>query len=277
MNDFRRFPIAKRCGVCYNEIKKCQKAENEVFLMIGLQLYTVRKLMKGDEDSKATLKRIKEIGYESVQPYGNIERLEGFVRAAIECDMPVLGVLTDLEVAEEFPERLFTLMEKVGAKDIGFSSNVKTGEAARDFAKRVNAFTKLAKARGFTVSYHNHSAEFIRTEEGVTVMDILISEFSGDVSLMPDTYWLQHGGIDVRAFIEKYKERISILHLKDMARTVEGQTFAALGEGNLNMRGIIETALASGIKTLVVEEDECADPISDIEKSYIYLKENRYV
>ena len=106
-------------------------------------------------------------------------------------------------------------------------------------------------------------------------MDILISEFSDNVSLMPDTYWLQHGGIDVRDFIERHKDRISILHLKDMARTAEGQTFAALGEGNLNMTGIIETALAAGIKTLVVEEDECADPISDIEKSFNYLKENK--
>lgn len=241
--------------------------------MIGLQLYTVRRLMKGDEDSKRTLEKIKKIGYDSVQPYGNIERLEGFARAAIECKMPVVGVLTDLEVCEEFPERLYSLMESVGAKDVGLSSSVRTADSARDFAKRVNAIAKEAEKRGYTVSYHNHSVEFIRAEGSATVMDILLSEFSEAVRLMPDTYWLQHGGIDVRDFIEKYKDRISILHLKDMARTAEGQTFAALGEGNMNMRGIIDTAKKCGIRTLIVEEDECSDPLSDIEISYNYLKE----
>lgn len=241
--------------------------------MIGLQLYTVRRLMKGDEDSVQTLKKIKEIGYGCVQPYGNIERLEGFARAAVVCRMPVVGVLTDVEVAEEFSDRLFSLMEMTGANDIGFSSGVRTADSARAFAKRVNAIAKEAEKRGYTVSYHNHSAEFIRAEGSATVMDILLSEFSEAVRLMPDTYWLQHGGIDVRNFIEKYKDRISILHLKDMARTAEGQTFAALGEGNMNMRGIIDTAKKCGIRTLIVEEDECLDPLSDIETSYNYLKE----
>ena len=71
--------------------------------MIGLQLYTVRRLMKGEEDSIATLKRIGEIGYGAVQPYGNIERLEGFARAAVECDMPVLGVLITCSPPRSFP------------------------------------------------------------------------------------------------------------------------------------------------------------------------------
>ena len=35
------------------------------------------------------------------------------------------------------------------------------------------------------------------------------------VNFMPDTYWLQDGGYDVRYFLEKARNRVRILHLKD--------------------------------------------------------------
>ena len=71
-------------------------------------------------------------------------------------------------------------------------------------------------------------------------MQLLIEGFDEKlVDFMPDTYWLQFGGIDVRAFIEKLSGRIKILHLKDMKRTAEGITYAEIGSGNINFNSFL--------------------------------------
>jgi sugar phosphate isomerase/epimerase len=117
----------------------------------------------------------------------------------------------------------------------------------------------LAQANGFTFSYHNHSLEFIRCASGKRVIDYVCEKFEGD--LMPDTYWLQHGGADVRDFISSHGERVKILHLKDMKREKEGVTFAEIGNGNINFAGVIECAKKKGIDVFIVEQDESEDAL----------------
>ena len=93
------------------------------------------------------------------------------------------------------------------------------------------------------------------------------------VSFMPDTYRVQHGGGDVRHFLEQVGSRVKILHLKDMTRGENGPTFAEVGCGNLWFPGILETAAACGIEEYVIEQDQCAgDPIESVAKSLSYLK-----
>ena len=54
-----------------------------------------------------------------------------------------------------------------------------------------------------------------------------------------DTYWIQHGGGDPAAWIEKVAGRIPCVHLKDMAMGADGQQLMAeVGEGNLNWAAI---------------------------------------
>lgn len=49
------------------------------------------------------------------------------------------------------------------------------------------------------------------------MMDVLVDGLDPKTtSFVLDTYWVQHGGGDVRAWMEKLAGRIDILHLKDM-------------------------------------------------------------
>ena len=108
-------------------------------------------------------------------------------------------------------------------------------------------------------TYHNHSHEFTRQENGKTFMDMLVNGLDKDTtSFVLDTYWVQHGGGDVRYWIEKLAGRIDILHLKDMKR-IDGndnvQQITEIGNGNLYWEGILETAEKSGVKYYIVEQD----------------------
>ena len=91
-------------------------------------------------------------------------------------------------------------------------------------------------------------------------------------SFVLDTYWVQHGGGDVIAWMNKLAGRIDILHLKDMAMA-DKQYITEIGQGNLNFDGIIETAEKIGVKHYVVEQDTCpGDPFDSLKISYDYIK-----
>lgn len=243
--------------------------------MIGIQLYTVRKLITDEASADAVIASLREIGYGAAQLAGNLETVELTAGACVRRGMPVVGILVNIDLCETAGERLFEIARVCGATDLGISSTAATEEDVRALVPRANAFAKKAREAGFTFSYHNHSNEFIRTACGKTVMELLLEGFDAEnVRLMPDTYWLQHGGADVRAFLAANGKRIGLLHLKDMKRTPEGQTFAEIGQGNLNFPGILETAHAVGITDVIVEQDKCdGDPLDSARISYEYLKD----
>ena len=226
--------------------------------MIGIQIYTVRALTQTVTEAEKAMRELMDMGYECIQLAGGIDNIAKDAEAAKGCGIKVIGILTNPETCEENLDRVIEIAKELGACDVGISGHAKTLAETEEFAKKANIFAKAVVKAGLTFSYHNHSHEFVRLENGKTVMENLLSLFDKEtVSLMPDTYWLQHGGIDVRDFIEKYGERVKILHLKDMKRTEEGVTFAEVGEGNLNMEGIIDVAKSKGINSFIVEQDAC--------------------
>ena len=241
---------------------------------LGVQLYTVRRLIKEEDKIKSTLFKLREIGYTSFQLYGNIEKIEQLASASLECGASIVGVLVTCAELTEEPGRLFAVCKKYGITDIGVSSNAVECENICEYVDKVNALAKDARAMGFSFSYHNHSHEFIKDKDGVSPMEYMLKYLTPDVDFMPDTYWLQHGGVDVRRFLEIVGDRTKILHLKDMKRTKDGHTYAEVGYGNLYFEGIIKTATACGIKNFVVEQDECEEnPLVSLKKSYDYIKE----
>ena len=241
--------------------------------MLGIQMYTVRSMTEMAEGADRAVLALKDMGYEAIQVAGSLEVMKNCAVAAKKHGLKVIGILSSAQTINTSFKEIIDLARDSGCYDIGISGSAKCEAEARELVKTANDLAKRVRAEGFSFSYHNHSHEFIRTECGKTVMEILMEGFSG-VDLMPDTYWLQHGGVDVRDFIEKNCKNTKILHLKDMKRTQEGVTFAEIGVGNINMPGVIKTAKAMGISDLIVEQDICdGDPLNSAKISIENLKE----
>ena len=240
---------------------------------IGAQLYTVRNTLATNEEIQRTLQAIKEIGYDSVQLFGSIELIENCARYAEETGLGIVGVLADIHICEEQERKLFEICGQYNISDIGVSSKFSECRDAEAYIRRINAFASRAKNAGFTFSYHNHGHEFIKLDCGETAMALFLKGFDAEtVDFMPDTYWIHDGGYDVRYFLNQTKNRVNILHLKDMKRTEQGHTFTEVGNGNLYFKGIIKTAVDCGIKHFVVEQDRCeGNPIESLSQSYKYV------
>ena len=97
--------------------------------------------------------------------------------------------------------------------------NFSSADEVEEFIGKANKVADALAKYGITFSYHNHSGEFIRFENGKTAFDMLIEVLTSENAyFMPDTCWIQHGGADVRHFIERLAGRIRTLHLKDMKK-----------------------------------------------------------
>lgn len=241
---------------------------------IGAQLYTVRTLLATEHKIESTIARIKEIGYNSVQLFGSVELMEKCAAFAKSAGLDIVGILVDLNTCENNRKELFELCDKYCIPDIGVSSHFPECQNVDAYIARINEFAAKVKNAGFTFSYHNHGHEFIRLADRKTAMSRFLKGFdTRTVDFMPDTYWLHDGGYDVRYFLEQTKNRVKILHLKDLRRTEQGHTFAEIGNGNLYFEGIINTALDCGITHFVVEQDSCeGNPIDSLRQSYKYIK-----
>jgi sugar phosphate isomerase/epimerase len=125
------------------------------------------------------------------------------------------------------------------------------------------------KDAGMLFMYHNHNFEFEKSD-GKYYMERLMEEFTpAELGFTLDTYWLQAAGTDVCQWIERLKDRIPCVHLKDMAILRHEAVMAPVMEGNMNFTKILETLKNTNCEYLLVEQDVCQEsPFECLKKSY---------
>ena len=250
--------------------------------VVTAQLYTVREFAKTTADLAASLKKIRDIGYTAVQVSGIGPIADADVKAMTE-DLGLKIVITHIA-----QDKLWNETDAVIAQHkLWNCKNVAIGSMPNEYRANEAGFQRFAAeaskvgeklaAAGLTFSYHNHSFEFVRFGQR-TGLDIVYAE-SDPRFLMAeiDTYWVQHGGGDPAAWIRRMKNRMPVVHFKDMVIQMgemgAKQTMAEIGEGNLNWPAIIAACQEAGVEWYAVEQDVCQrDPFESLKISYQNLK-----
>lgn len=245
---------------------------------VAAQLYTLRDYLKTPEDIENTLKKVKEMGYSSVQVSGmgtidpvRLKRITDDLGLTI-CitHTPADRLKNDLNAV--IKEHKLWNCEYVGLGCMpGEYSRSREGYSA--FARDFSVIAGKLAENGLKFAYHNHRFEFEKFD-GVTGMDILFNESDPDTfGFEIDTYWVQAGGADPVEWIKKVKGRMGVIHLKDMVIKNNEQIYAEVGEGNLNWGSILKACRDTGVKWYAVEQDECQrDPFESISISLRNLK-----
>ena len=121
-----------------------------------------------------------------------------------------------------------------------------------------NKFGKQVSDAGMTFGYHNHSAEF-KKYDGQTAFDYLFANTDPKhVKIELDVGWVAVAQQDPVAILNKYKDRVIALHVKDVGkRAADGKDPAsvALGEGVIDWKKVIGTAKANGTKAFFYEQE----------------------
>ena len=156
-------------------------------------------------------------------------------------------------------------------------------EDAQKAVEVFNAAGKVLKENGITFCYHAHGYEFQPYEDG-TLLDYIIENTDPEnVSFEMDIFWVQFGGGNPVELLKKYGNRWKLLHLKDMkegiAKDLTGGTNVEynvpLGQGELDMIGILKEARKIGIAHYFIE-DESSAVVNQVPESIAYLKSLKY-
>jgi inosose dehydratase len=166
-----------------------------------------------------------------------------------------------IAVAVEFGARHFVL---------GGGAIRSTGRRDGDYAvmaELLDEVAQRARKAGLVPSYHPHLGSLAEAPEQI---DALFAASS--IGLCADVAHLAAGGGDPVAIIDKYADRLQYVHLKDYDPNTKG--FLPLGEGALDMAGVVDAVLRSGYSDWVgVELDGYpGDPADAARRSFAYLE-----
>jgi sugar phosphate isomerase/epimerase len=263
----------------------CSTQPEEKF--IGLQLYSVRQAM--NEDAKATVAKVGEMGYKFVEAAGYGDgKFYGMSPAEFKevCEtngMQFLGSHTgqDVPTEENWDETMAWWDECIDAHaEAGVKWIVQpwmggTGYESLDGLKRYceyfNAVGEKCNQKGIRFGYHNHANEFTTELESKPVYDWMLELTDPEkVMFQLDLYWIIEGGKDPVAYFDKYPGRFELWHIKDK------EEVGASGE--IDFERIFAEREKSGARYGIVEVEEYNfEPIVSVEKSLEFLKNAEYV
>lgn len=248
---------------------------------VAMQLFTLREFCKTATDYAATLKRVREIGYQGIQLSGLGPIPESELRSIAEGEgLPIVVTHepgpTILDEPNKVADRLAALGAKYTAYPYPSKVDLSKPEEIETLIAKLDAAGAVLRKAGRQLTYHNHAFEFTGYK-GKTVLDAIYDQTSPEnLQGELDTYWVQAGGGNPAAWCARLKNRLPLLHLKDYAVAPDGKPFfAEVGYGNLDFKQIIAAAEASGCEWLLVEQDTCpGDPFESARKSFEYIKAN---
>jgi sugar phosphate isomerase/epimerase len=250
--------------------------------VLGAQLYTVRDYTNSVEEIDETLRKIKEIGYTTIQASGLKAAVPAEEFAAIARSHGLETVLTHTPYAR-FVDDLEGLIKDHHTLGCGIAGlgglppEFRNAEGYPIFARKFAAIADELGKNGLKFSYHNHHFEFQKFG-GKFGMDVLVEETNPETFMFTlDTYWLQYAGVEPGQWIRKLAGRVDAIHLKDLSVIDEKQIMAEVLEGNLNWPDIFKASEEARVKWYLVERD--SGPVEAIESlrvSYNNLKKEGF-
>jgi sugar phosphate isomerase/epimerase len=245
---------------------------------VGLQLYTVRDLMKAD--LPGTLRKVAQIGYKEVEFAGYFGRSPTQIRALLKQNgLTSPSSHIGLDILEKDSVRAFADAKAIGHQWVTMpyipEERRKTVDDWNKIIDLLNQLGPQAKAEGLRLAYHNHDFE-IRPVDGVRPLDMMLSKTDPAlVDFEMDLYWVVFGGGDPLDFFNRYPKRFALVHVKDSAGPPDNK-MVDVGKGTIDFPKIFAQSDKAGIKHYFVEHDQPADPIATIRNSYKYLSTVRF-
>ena len=239
-------------------------------MQIGAQLYTVHNHTKTLEDFSATLKKVADIGYRSVQVSGTCAYEPEWLRDELAknnlvCAMTHIAPKRIIEETEDVVRQHAVF----GCKHIGIGGMPVdmrgTLEGYNEFKKVYLPAAEKMRDLGAKLLYHNHWFEFDKLE-GKDVIERILEDFPEDsIDFTLDLGWAAFADKDVLALIDMLKGRLSRIHLKDFAdKPADGSIdtpayLRPIFEGKLPYEDYINALSKVGCEYMLVEQDWCYD------------------
>lgn len=241
----------------------------------AIQLYTLRDV---EGSLESLLERVADAGFDGVE---FAYRLPGSDRETIEAaldrlDLSVAGIHAGFASlpgdGTTSPGQVVERCRAVGATDVvvpylGPSCFEDQG-AVSQTATALSELAESLAADGLRLHYHNHDQEFQRADGEYAVERLLART---NINLELDTGWAAYAGADPAALLDRYDDRISLVHVKDV--DAETGTATQLGDGCLDLARLGTQLRASSAEWAIYEHDAPEDPLEAMAEGKRRLEE----
>ncbi|MBU2994789.1 sugar phosphate isomerase/epimerase [Octadecabacter sp. 1_MG-2023] len=243
----------------------------------ALQLYSMRDC----EDQIALLAQLPALGITSVEGYGGVYGDPVAYRAAMDANgismasghFGLEDIEADFDAAMKIVETLG--ITRVFAPYLEEKDRPDTAAGWAALGKRLNTAGQKFADIGITFGWHNHDFEFFALADGSIPMDVLL-DAAPDISWEADLAWIVRGDRDPLDYIARYGNRLSAIHVKDIAAAGENldqDGWADLGTGTIDWAALLQACRSSsGDLIYALEHDKPSDPVGYATRSAAAFK-----
>ncbi len=227
-------------------------------IKVGVQLYSVREPLK--EDFKGTLKELVKMGVQGVEFaffYGGLEPLE-LAAFLDEAGLSAIGIYEHLDNICSPDSEVYSQADALACQNLtfGFGADI-LNEDFDGCLQKCEQALQVSSQKGKSICYHAHAHEFTKIN-GQYQLDLLLNNPKlKKMEFEADTCWIHEGGENVIGYMEKYADRIPLLHVKDV--TAKGK-ITEIGNGVIDFAAVVDFAKKNQIPWLSYEQDSTELP-----------------
>jgi len=238
---------------------------------------------------------LAKLGYKGLEGGDNFLKADKDIERLRGIGLRVLTIGADLEeLKKERYQEVVDKVKKLGAdRATVWACSVNASfwgeepqydEVMRDIEVMEKA-ASILNVEGIQLCYHNHFQDFTVSFNHVRFIDLLLLH-TKELKLELDTGWVQNGLENPCTFMRRTGSRIDAIHVKDYCSGEKRKgymgynpIFTTVGNGELDVPSILDTAQDLGIEWAIVEQDELhnLNAVESLAASYLNMKETGYI
>lgn len=234
----------------------------------GIQLYSVRDIT--EKNFPLALEQVAALGYKEVEFAGFFGYSAEKIKEMLDKnELAVSGTHTGWdELTPENIEKTVEYHKVIGNHNIIVpGADLNTLEKIEKFCEVMNFAQPILNKEGISLAFHNHSREFELQTWGSTIHSEL--EKRTDIDFEIDTFWAFNAGCDPIGVMDRLKDRIKVIHLKD---GFKGGIGKPLGQGEAPIKEIRDYAYEHGFTVVVESETLTPDGMTEAKECIEFLK-----
>ncbi len=222
----------------------------------SLQIYSLRD--ECNNNFEDVLKNVSEAGYDGVELYSFFDYSKEQMKELLDkYNLVCTSVHTGYDLLKNNLDYVIEFNKYINNNNIILpyyeAKCANDWDCLVEFLKETS---KKLKEHSLNLLYHNHEFEFMPID-GRLPIDILLNGLTQDeMNFEVDCYWVKYAGLEPAEFLNKYANRIKMLHIKDMAVSGEEKTMTEVGTGIINYIDIVKFAKLNNFEWLVIEQDD---------------------
>jgi sugar phosphate isomerase/epimerase len=270
----RSFLVSAGAGVVAGSFMSRAFANHHEKTPLGIQLWTVKE--PAGKDLEGTLRAVHAAGFREIEFAGFYDKSAAEIGALLKkIGFSLVSMHAGAGDIAKKGDQILADAKTLGLRYIVCSSPGVSPEKDKlpweekmkavdlnDWKWNADLFNKFGKQvseAGMSFGYHNHSAEF-KKFDGKTAFDHLYEMTDPKhVKIELDVGWVTVAQQDPIAILNKYKDRVIALHVKDVSKRMSADKdppSVALGEGVVDWKAVIGTAKKNGTQAFFYEQEE---------------------